>query len=55
MAIGHFSHQDSLAKVILQGIVEGNQCRNRPMKSWLDNIKDWMTLPTAWLLRLVED
>ena len=31
---GRISHQDSLAKIVLQDAVE------RPMKSWLDNIKD---------------
>ncbi|KAK2184433.1 hypothetical protein NP493_266g02004 [Ridgeia piscesae] len=52
---GHISRQSSLAKIILQGTVDGKQCRGRPMKSWLDNFKDRMKQPTARLQRMVED
>ena len=49
------AHQDSLAKIILQGTVEGKQSRGRPVKSWLDTIKDWTKQLTARLLCTVED
>ena len=52
---GHKSRQDSLAKIILQGTVEGKKTRVRSMKSWLDTIKDLSKQPTARLLRIVKN
>ena len=36
---GHITCHDSLAKIILQGTVEGGRKRGNPKKSWLSNIK----------------
>ena len=47
--------QDSLAKIILQGTVEDKHRTGRPMKSWLENIKDSTKQSSARLLLMVED
>ena len=33
---------DSLAKTILEGMVDGKRSRGRPEKSWMTNIIEWM-------------
>ena len=38
---GHVTRGDGLAKIILQGNVEGKRSRGRPKKQWIDNIKEW--------------
>ena len=44
------THHDSLLKVILQGILESGRRRGRQRKCWLDNIKEWTSLPIPELL-----
>ena len=41
---------DSLSKTILQGTLEGGRRRGRQRKCWLDNVKEWISLPIPELL-----
>ena len=42
---GHIVWQDnSLAKMIMEGMVEGKRRRGRPEKQWIDNVKEWAML-----------
>ena len=53
---GHVTRQDnSLAKTILQGTLEGGRRRGRPRKLWMDNIHEWTGLDSPTLLRKAED
>ena len=47
---GHVTRYNSLFKTILQGTLEGGQRRDWPKKCWIDNIKDWASLPMPELL-----
>ena len=47
---GHVPRHDSLSKTILRGTLEGGQRRGRQRKCWMDNIKEWTTLPMPKLL-----
>ena len=38
---GHVNRSNGLAKLIMQGSVEGRRSRGRPRMSWLDNIRVW--------------
>ena len=42
---GRVTRHDSLSKTILQGTLEGGRRRGRQRKCWMDNIKDWISLP----------
>ena len=52
---GHITRHDSLAKTILQGIVEGGRKRGKPRKSWLSNIKEWTQMDIYSLLSSAQD
>ena len=39
------TRHDSLSKTILQGTLEGERHRGRQRKCWMDNIKEWTSLP----------
>ena len=41
---------DSLSRTILQGTVEGRQGCGQQRKCWMDDIKDWTSLPMPELL-----
>ena len=55
---GHVTHQDSLSKTILGGTLEegakggvgGVERRGRQRKCWMNNIKEWTSLPIPELL-----
>ena len=47
---GHATCNDSLSITILQGILEGGRRRGRQRKYWMDNIKEWTSLPMPELL-----
>ena len=47
---GHVTHYSSLSKTILQGTLEGGQRRGRKRKCWMDNLKEWTSLPMPELL-----
>ena len=47
---GHITRHNSLSKTILQGILEGGQCCGWQRKCWLDNMKEWTSLPMPELL-----
>ena len=38
---GHVTRSEGLAKLILQGNVEGKRRCGRPKNMWIDNIKEW--------------
>ena len=42
----------SLFKAILQGTLEGGRRRGRQKKCWMDNVKDWTSLPMPVLLTM---
>ena len=46
----HVTRHDSLSKPILQGTSERGRRRGRQRKCWMDNIKEWTSLPLAELL-----
>ena len=46
----HVTHHDSLSKTILQGTLEGGRRRGREKKCWMDNVKEWTSLPMPELL-----
>ena len=47
---GHVTGYDSLSKTILQGTLEGRRRRGRLRKCWVDNVKEWTSLPMPKLL-----
>ena len=47
---GHVTRHDSLSKTILRGTLEAGRCRVRQRKCWMDNIKEWTSLPMPELL-----
>ena len=47
---GHDTRHDSLSKIILQGTLEGGRRRGRQRHCWMDNIKEWTSLPMPELL-----
>ena len=46
---GHVTRHDSLSKTILQGTLEGGRRRGQQRQCWMDNIKEWTSLPTPRL------
>ena len=44
---GHVTHHDSLFKTILQGTFGGGRRCGRQRKCWMDNIKQWTSLPMS--------
>ena len=47
---GNVTRHDSLSKTILHGALESGRRRGRQRKCWMDNIKEWTSLPTPELL-----
>ena len=52
---GHVTRSSGLAKIILQGTVQGGRRRGRWRKRWEDNIKDGTGLEWNILLRKAEN
>ena len=53
---GHLVRQDnSLAKMIMEGMVEGKRGRGRPEKQWIDNIKEWTMLEISEIMKKARD
>ena len=48
----HVMRHDSLFKSILQGTLEDGRHCGRQRKCWMDNIKEWTSLPMAELLQI---
>ena len=48
---GHISRQNSQAKTVLQGTLEGGRKRGRQVKCWADNLKEWTRLEGPTLTR----
>ena len=44
-SFGHVTRHDSLSKTILQGTLEDGRRLGRQRKYWMDNIKEWTSLP----------
>ena len=49
----HVTRHNSLSKTILQGTLEDVRRRGRQRKCWMDNIKEWTSLPLPELLTRV--
>ena len=49
---GYVTHHDSLSKTILQGTLESGWHCGRQRKCWMDNIKEWTSLPVPELLTM---
>ena len=47
---GHATLYDCLSKTTLQGTLEGRRRCDRQRKCWMDNIKEWTSLPMLELL-----
>ena len=50
MWFGHVTRHDNLSKTIFQGTLEGGRRRGRQGKCWMDNVKEWTSLPMPELL-----
>ena len=46
----HVTRNDSLSKTILQGTLEDGLLGDRQRKCWMDNIKEWTSVPKPELL-----
>ena len=46
----HVTHENNLSKTILQGTLDGGGCCHQQKKCWMDNIKQWTSLPMPELL-----
>ena len=46
---------DSLAKTILEGMVDGKRNRGRPEKSWMNNIIKWTGMKVVDLIKSARD
>ena len=44
------ARHDNLSKTILQGALEGGRRRGRQRKCWMDNVRQWTSLPMPELL-----
>ena len=51
----HISRSSGMAKTVLQGTVKGAWSRERQMKRWEDNIKEWTAMGFGDSLRAAED
>ena len=51
---GHKTRSTGLAKMILQGIVQGGRRRGRQKKRWEDNITEWTGLKLGEALQKAE-
>ena len=49
---GHVTRHDNFSKTILQGTLEVGRRRGRQRKCWMDNIKEWTSLPMSELLTM---
>ena len=47
---GHVTCHNNFSKIILQGPLEGQQYCSQQRKCWMDNIKEWTSLPMPELL-----
>ena len=54
---GHVVRQgaDSLAKTILEGMVDSKRNRGRPEKSWMNNIIEWTGMKVVDLIKSARD
>ena len=52
---GHITRSTELAKMILQGTVQGGRQKGRQKKRWEDNISEWTALEFGEALRKAED
>ena len=50
--LGYVTRHDSLSKTILQGTLGGGRRRGRQRKCWMDNIKEWTSLPMPELFTM---
>ena len=48
----HVACHNSLSKTILQGTLEGGGHHGQQRKCWMDNIKEWTSLPVPDLLTM---
>ena len=51
----HIKRTTGLARVILQGTVQGGRRKGRQKKRWEDNISEWIGLGLGVALRKAED
>ena len=52
---GHVTRSTGLAKIFLQGTVEGGRKRGRQRKRWEDNIKEWTEMTFADSQKAADD
>ena len=48
----HFTRHDSLSGTILKDTLEGGWHRGRQRKCWMDNVREWTSLPIPELLTM---
>ena len=49
---GYFARLDTLSKIILRDTLASGRRRDRQRKCWMDNIKEWTSLPIPELLMM---
>ena len=49
---GHVTRHESLPRTITHGTLEDGRHRGRHRKCWMDNVKEWTTLPVPELLTM---
>ena len=52
---GHVCRHDTQAEIILRGIVDSSRRIGKPLKSWMNNIKEWTCQSLSSLLRIADD
>lgn len=54
--VGHVARKnDSLEKLIIEGMVEGKRRRGRPRKTWIDDVTQWTGLSIKEMIRLAKE
>jgi len=52
---GHVNRSTGVAKLIMQGLVEGGRGRGRPRMAWPENIKSWTARTSKEINRLSQE
>ncbi|XP_023241473.1 uncharacterized protein LOC111639767 [Centruroides sculpturatus] len=53
--LGHVMRHNSLQKLLLEGMIEGQRGRGRPRKNWFSNIRNWTYLTYEECSREAQD
>lgn len=48
-------NDDRLLKIIMLGMVDGNNGRGRPRPAWIDDIREWTGMPLRHMTEIAHD